>query len=221
MFCHINNETDFNIRYDDSLEEKHKIIGKNNSSNIINSHKYYNILNNDENNKNKKEVNKNSELNENNQFNKNKIENIDNYNKIINELIQNYKNLENNFNKIQFEYDSLKKEYFDLLNEYNKIKINPNIEEKKNLFNEYITMENNELVVEMTAADGEKVKVEIVNQFDYNNKKYVIANDLSNETDSYILEVKKIDGTDNVELLSVEDIDEFNRLCNLLDQYDE
>ena len=141
----INNETDFNIRYDDSLEEKHKIIGKNNSSNIINSHKYYNILNNDENNKNKKEVNKNSELNENNQFNKNKIENIDNYNKIINELIQNYKNLENNFNKIQFEYDSLKKEYFDLLNEYNKIKNNPNIEDKKNLFNEYITKENNEL----------------------------------------------------------------------------
>ena len=141
----INNETDFNIKYDDSLEEKQKIIGKNNSSNFINSQKYYNILNNDENNKNKKEVNKNSELNEISQFNKNKIENIDNYNKIINELIQNYKNLENNYNKIQFEYNLLKKEYLDLLNEYNKIKNNPNLEDKKNLFNEYISKENNEL----------------------------------------------------------------------------
>ena len=141
----INNETDFNIKYDDSLEEKQKIIGKNNSSNFINSQKYYNILNNDENNKNKKEVNKNSELNEISQFNKNKIENIDNYNKIINELIQNYKNLENNYNKIQFEYNLLKKEYLELLNEYNKIKNNPNLEDKKNLFNEYISKENNEL----------------------------------------------------------------------------
>ena len=141
----INNETDINIKYDDSLEEKHKRIGKNNSSNIINSQKYYNILNNDENNQSKKEVNKNSELNEINLFNKNKIENINNYNKIINELIQNYKNLENDYNKIQFEYNLLKKEYFDLLNEYNKIKDNQNLEDKKNLFSQYITKENNEL----------------------------------------------------------------------------
>lgn len=80
---------------------------------------------------------------------------------------------------------------------------------------------NNPLIIEMTDENGQKVKVEIVNKFEDNNKQYVIANDLSNDTDSYILEVKKIEGTDNVELLSVEDIDEFNRLCNLLDQYDE
>ncbi len=82
-------------------------------------------------------------------------------------------------------------------------------------------MENNELVVEMTAADGEKVKVEIVNQFDYNNKKYVIANDLSNETDSYILEAKAIEGTENVELVSVDDENEFNEICNYLDSMEE
>lgn len=82
-------------------------------------------------------------------------------------------------------------------------------------------MENNELVVEMTAADGEKVKVEIVNQFDYNNKKYVIANDLSNETDSYILEAKAIEGTENVELVSVDDENEFNEICNYLDSLEE
>lgn len=82
-------------------------------------------------------------------------------------------------------------------------------------------MENNELVVEMTAADGEKVKVEIVNQFDYNNKKYVIANDLSNETDSYILEAKAIEGTENVELVSVDDENEFNEICNYLDSIEE
>lgn len=80
---------------------------------------------------------------------------------------------------------------------------------------------NNPLIIEMTDENGQKVNVEIVNKFEDNNKQYVIANDLSNDTDSYILEVKKIEGTDNVELLSVEDIDEFNRLCNLLDQYDE
>jgi hypothetical protein len=84
-------------------------------------------------------------VNEINQFNKNEIENIDSNNKIISELIRNYKNLENNYNKIQFEYNLLKKEYLELLNEYNKIKNNPNLEDKKNLFNEYISKENNEL----------------------------------------------------------------------------
>ncbi len=80
--------------------------------------------------------------------------------------------------------------------------------------------EQNPLVIEMFDENGEKVKVEVVSQFENNNKKYVIANDMSNETDSYILEVRQIEGTDNVELLSIDDINEFNRLCDYLKQYE-
>jgi hypothetical protein len=40
------------------------------------------------------------------------------------------------------------------------------------------------------------------------------------QTDYYILEVRQIEGTDNVELLSIDDINEFNRLCDYLKQYE-
>ena len=80
---------------------------------------------------------------------------------------------------------------------------------------------NNPLVVEMIDENNEKVKVEIVKQFEDNGKNYVIANDLSNDTDSYILELRMIEGTDNVELLSVDNIDEFNRLCEIAEKLED
>lgn len=82
-------------------------------------------------------------------------------------------------------------------------------------------MDNNDFIVEMTDDKGEKVKVEIVKQFDYNNKKYVVANDLSNDTDSYILQANIIEGEDKVELLSVDDEAEFNKICDYLESIDE
>lgn len=82
-------------------------------------------------------------------------------------------------------------------------------------------MDNKDFIVEMTDDKGEKVKVEIVKQFDYNNKKYVIANDLSNDTDSYILQANIIEGEDKVELLSVDDEAEFNKICDYLESIDE
>lgn len=79
---------------------------------------------------------------------------------------------------------------------------------------------NNELVVEMTDENGVKVKVEVVKRFIDGDKQYVIANDLSNDTDSYILEVKMIDN-DNVELHSVDDEKEFERLCKIVDELED
>lgn len=79
-------------------------------------------------------------------------------------------------------------------------------------------MENNEtnpLVIEMTDDQGVKVKVEIVSQFEDSGKHYVIANDLSNDTDSYILEVRSTEAGD--ELLSIDDEAEFNRLCKVIE----
>lgn len=79
-------------------------------------------------------------------------------------------------------------------------------------------MENNQtnpLIVEMTDDQGVKVKVEIVSQFEDGGKNYVIANDLSNDTDSYILEVRTTDAGD--ELISIDDEAEFNRLCTVIE----
>ena len=80
---------------------------------------------------------------------------------------------------------------------------------------------NEALVVEMTDDKGEKVKVEIVKRFEDNGKQYVIANDLSNDTDSYILELRIIEGTDNVELLSIDDEKEFERLCKVVEDLED
>ena len=79
---------------------------------------------------------------------------------------------------------------------------------------------NNELVEEMNDEKGEKVKVEIVKKFTDGNKQYVIANDLSNDTDSYILELRMVDN-ENIELLSVDDEKEFERLCEIVDNLED
>ena len=81
-------------------------------------------------------------------------------------------------------------------------------------------MEDNEkLIVDLTDSDGQKVKVEIVNHFVDNGNDYVIANDLSNETDAYILQVKTTEAGD--ELISVDDEVEFNRLCEVVEKLEE
>ena len=75
--------------------------------------------------------------------------------------------------------------------------------------------ETNPLVIEMTDENGIKVKVEIVSRFEDGGKQYVIANDLSNDTDSYILELKSTEEGDM--LVSIDNEDEFNRLCKLVE----
>ena len=75
---------------------------------------------------------------------------------------------------------------------------------------------NNPLVVEMIDAEGNKVNVEIVSHFEDNGKTYVIANDLGNDTDSYILEL--VSTPEGDQLVSIDSEEEFNRLCNLVDQ---
>ncbi|MBQ1496282.1 MAG: DUF1292 domain-containing protein [Bacilli bacterium] len=79
--------------------------------------------------------------------------------------------------------------------------------------------ENNNLIIEMTDDKGEKVKVEIVNHFEDNGKVYVIANDLSNDTDSYLLEYKVSENGE--ELVSIDDEEEFERLCKLVEEMEE
>ena len=76
--------------------------------------------------------------------------------------------------------------------------------------------ENNQLVVEMTDSEGKKVNVEVVAHFEDNGRTYVIANDLGNDTDSYILEL--VSGPDGDELVSVDSEEEFQRLCNVVDK---
>ena len=75
--------------------------------------------------------------------------------------------------------------------------------------------DNKDNIVEMEDNEGNKVKVEIVSYFEDNGRTYVIANDLGNETDSYILELKSTPEGD--ELISVDSEEEFNRLCNVVD----
>ena len=74
----------------------------------------------------------------------------------------------------------------------------------------------NPLVVEMTDSEGAKVKVEIVSHFEDQGRTYVIANDLGNDTDSYILEL--VSGPDGDELVSIDSEEEFLRLCDVIDK---
>ena len=166
----INN--DFYLKNDDS--NGHKMLGKNNSSSYVKSQKYYNILKNngmnnineniedydlfkqnnfEDANLNANEIQKetlNKDIKE-KEFIKNynqklNIDKQDNNNKEkINELMKNYKNLEYNYNQLQFEYNSLKNEYMKLLNNNEKETNERKIKDEKDLFNEYILKENNDL----------------------------------------------------------------------------
>ena len=71
------------------------------------------------------------------------------------------------------------------------------------------------LIIEMEDIDGKKVKVEVVGTFDDGDKSYAIVNDLDNEENSYIFEVKTTDEGDM--LVSVDDEKEFDRLCKVVE----
>ena len=75
---------------------------------------------------------------------------------------------------------------------------------------------NNPAIVEMTDSEGTIVRVEVVSYFMDNGRTYVIANDLGNETDSYILEL--ISTPEGDQLISIDSEEEFNRLCDVVDK---
>lgn len=72
------------------------------------------------------------------------------------------------------------------------------------------------IVFEMEDVNGEKVKVEIVGTFDDNDKSYAIANDLNDGESSYIFEIQTTEQGDM--LVSIDDEDEFDRLCQVIEK---
>jgi uncharacterized protein YrzB (UPF0473 family) len=74
------------------------------------------------------------------------------------------------------------------------------------------------LEIEMEAEDGEKVKVKIVKLFENEGKSYVVADNLDNEEEAYILQL--IPHDDGDELVSIETEEEFNRLAKIVEALD-
>ena len=72
------------------------------------------------------------------------------------------------------------------------------------------------LIIEMEDENGEKVKVQIVGTFDDSGKSYAVVNDLDNEDNSYIFEVKSTEQGDM--LVSIDDEAEFDRLCSVVEK---
>lgn len=72
------------------------------------------------------------------------------------------------------------------------------------------------LIIEMEDIDGKKVKVEVVGTFDDNGKSYAIVNDLDEPDNSYIFEVQSTDDGDM--LVSIDDEQEFDRLCKVIEE---
>ena len=148
---HLNNDNDFYFKYDDSIDEKRKIVGRNNISEnkFIKKTKIIDNINNKDYKTDysvkKVKICENSEklpLNGNckkEEFNKKELFN----NK--DELIHNYKILEFNYNNLIQEYSSLKNEYLHLLDNYNKEKNEIKIKDEKSLYNNYFLQENNDL----------------------------------------------------------------------------
>lgn len=75
------------------------------------------------------------------------------------------------------------------------------------------------LEIEMEAEDGEKVKVKIVRLFEDGGKTYVVADNMDNEEEAYILQL--IPHDDGDELISIESEEEFNRLAKIVESLDE
>ena len=75
------------------------------------------------------------------------------------------------------------------------------------------------VVIEMEDVDGNKVRVQIVATFTDNGNDYAIANDIDDEESSYIFHVESTDDGDI--LSSIDDEDEFNRLCKIVDELSE
>ncbi len=79
-------------------------------------------------------------------------------------------------------------------------------------------MNNMPLILEMTEENGQKTKVELVSRFVDNGINYIIANDLSNKKDSYILKLVQNNITKEYELISIDNEEEFNRVCQIADK---
>ena len=75
------------------------------------------------------------------------------------------------------------------------------------------------LEIEMEAEDGEKVKVKIVKLFEDGGKSYVVADNMDNEEEAYILQI--IPHDDGDELISIESEDEFNRLAKVVESLED
>ena len=66
-------------------------------------------------------------------------------------------------------------------------------------------------VVEFLDENGEKVRAELVEAKEIDGETYVLANDLDDEISSYIL-MEKIINDDHLELRSIDDEEEFERI---------
>ena len=75
------------------------------------------------------------------------------------------------------------------------------------------------LEIEMEAEDGEKVKVKIVRMFEDSGKTYVVADNMDNEEEAYILQI--IPHDDGDELVSIESEEEFNRLAKVVESLED
>ncbi len=75
------------------------------------------------------------------------------------------------------------------------------------------------LEIEMEAEDGEKVKVKIVRMFEDSGKTYVVADNMDNEEEAYILQI--IPHDDGDELISIESEEEFNRLAKVVESLED
>lgn len=75
------------------------------------------------------------------------------------------------------------------------------------------------LEIEMEAEDGEKVRVKIVRMFEDSGKTYVVADNMDNEEEAYILQI--IPHDDGDELISIESEEEFNRLAKVVESLED
>lgn len=75
------------------------------------------------------------------------------------------------------------------------------------------------LEIEMEAEDGEKVKVKIVRLFEDGGKSYVVADNMDNEEEAYILQL--IPHDDGDELISIDSEEEFNRLAKIVESLED
>lgn len=74
-------------------------------------------------------------------------------------------------------------------------------------------MDNQPLVVELDNASGEKVKVELLFYFTNGEREFMVANNIEDDTDSYILEY--VTGENGPELVNVDDPVEFKELSKI------
>ena len=147
---HLNKDNDFYFKYDDSIDEKRKIVGRNNISEnkFIEKTKIIDNINN----KDYKSENfdKNVKICENSEklpINENYMKEELNRKELFNkeEFIHKYKIFELKYNNLIQKYSTLKNEYLHLLDNYNKEKNKIKIKDEKSLFNNYLLQENNDL----------------------------------------------------------------------------